>query len=730
MLNRLKRIFTGNPNASLQTAAVSASIGKITSQVELLNKGKSYANLGDACFEEGKFEEAAECYQQAILMNPSHAEALFGLGLVFLQQNQLEKAEYYLRQAVAIMPEMAKAYYFLGTISRRRENLKQAIEDFEKALELKPDAEIIYLDLCYALFQSGQHKLAKDIITKGIYLKPEFAAFHTFLGNLYYHEQDLVNAIACYQKALVLQPDYVEVYLNLGRIFQEQDKLSEAINCYKNALAVRPDFADAHYNLGLVTQQTNRDEAIACYRRVLALNPNHNAAKTRLSHLLLSMNEWGGIEQYIQDVRRANMEAPVTDDPQPPPFSFLSIPGTNANEQKRCAEKWAQREYLPLTLLRPELEIEYKNTPHNKISIGYLSADFREHAVALLMAQVFELHDRSRFHVTAYSYGQDDGSGMRKRLEKAFDKFVDISNDSYATAAKKICGDHIDILVDLTGYTANTKSALLALRPAPVQVNYLGFPGTMGADFMDYLIADRFTIPPDKQKYYTEKVVWMPDCFQANDSTRARPAAPDRKDCRLPGKGMVFCCFNQNCKISPEMFDIWCRLLRAAPDSVLWLPAGNSHVEANLKREAAKRDVAPERLVAAPILHYEGYLARLQCADLFLDTLPFNAGTTCSDALWMGLPVITCAGDAFASRMAGSLLTAIGAPELITYNPEDYYSLALDLAINKEKLGAIRRKIIANRDTSPLFDSVRFTRNLEIAYTKMWEEYAGGHPVQ
>lgn len=342
------------------------------------------------------------------------------------------------------------------------------------------------------------------------------------------------------------------------------------------------------------------------------------------------------------------------------------------------------------------------------------------------MAEVFELHDRSRFHVTAYAYDTDESSAMRKRLEGAFDDFVDIRDNSYEEAARKIYADHIDILVDLTGHTQNSRSGILALRPAPIQVNYLGYPGTMGADFVDYLIADRFTIPPEKREHYTEKIVWMPDCFQANDCARPRPAAPHRKDCGLPEEGVVFCCFNQTLKITPEMFSIWCRLLMAVPGSILWLPASNPHVEANLRREAEFRGVVAVRLIMAPLMHYAEHLARLQCADLFLDTLPFNAGTTCSDALWVGLPVVTCAGDAFASRMAGSLLTAIGIPELITYNLEDYYSLALDLATDRKKREGIRSKIIANRDTAPLFDSVQFTRNLEAAYTHMMDEYASG----
>ena len=337
------------------------------------------------------------------------------------------------------------------------------------------------------------------------------------------------------------------------------------------------------------------------------------------------------------------------------------------------------------------------------------------------MAEIFEIHDRSQFNVSAYSC-TDDNSNMRKRLISAFDNFVDIQNESDEEVAKKIFEDKIDILVDLTGHTQHGRTGILALHPAPVQVNYLGYPGTMGADFVDYIIADQFVIPENMKQHYTEKVIWMPDCFQANDRTRQRPAVPARKDCGLPENAFVFCCFNQTLKITPEVFDVWCRLLKSVPNSLLWLPASNVHAEGNLRREAESRGVAAEQIIMAPLIPTDEHLARLQCADLFLDTLPYNAGTTCSDALWMGLPVVTCSGDSFVSRMAGSLLTAISAPELITYNMKDYYLLALDLATDRNKLAIIRNKIITNRDTSPLFDSVRFTRNLEQAYIQMMDD--------
>jgi predicted O-linked N-acetylglucosamine transferase (SPINDLY family) len=337
------------------------------------------------------------------------------------------------------------------------------------------------------------------------------------------------------------------------------------------------------------------------------------------------------------------------------------------------------------------------------------------------MVELFELHNRERFRISAYSYGPDDGSTMQKRVKNAFDEFVDIRDDSIEQTAKRIYANQVDILVDLKGYTMLNRAGILALRPAPIQVNYLGYPGTMGADFVDYLIADSFIIPPEYIDNYTEKVVWLPGCYQPNDRSRPRLAAPTRPECGLPEQEFVFCCLNAAYKITPSVFDVWCRLVLAVPGSILWLWANNPFVEKNLRLEAASRGISAERLVMAPKLNPEQHLARLQCADLFLDTTPVNAHTTCSDALWMGLPVITCVGETFPSRVAGSLLTAIGLPELITTNLEDYFKLALELATDENRRKQLRARLIENRDTSPLFDTERFTGNLEDAYNSMWE---------
>jgi predicted O-linked N-acetylglucosamine transferase (SPINDLY family) len=349
--------------------------------------------------------------------------------------------------------------------------------------------------------------------------------------------------------------------------------------------------------------------------------------------------------------------------------------------------------------------------------------------MAYLTVGLFEQHDKSRFETTAISFGPDPGDQFRKRLENSFDRFLDVQTKNDRDLVLLLRELEIDIAVDLMGYTNNSRPAILALRPAPVQVNFLGYAGTMGADTIDYIIADRFIIPEACQSFYTENIVYLPDTYLPTDSTRSiGEHAPARGAAGLPESGFVFCCFNNNYKITPPIFDIWMRLLLEVEGSVLWLVEDNAAAVGNLRHEAEGRGVAPERLVFAPRVKLEDYLARLRLADVFLDTLPYNAHTTASDALWAGLPVVTCAGSSFAARVAGSLLNAVGLPELITGTLEDYEALALKLARDRDLLAHIKSKLARNRQSFPLFDTERFRRHIESAYQTMWERHQRGEP--
>jgi predicted O-linked N-acetylglucosamine transferase (SPINDLY family) len=418
------------------------------------------------------------------------------------------------------------------------------------------------------------------------------------------------------------------------------------------------------------------------------------------------------------------------------PFHLLSLPGISAAQQRQCSERWMAARLSASAADRATLSAEFAAAvvepvaaSHDgaalRIRLGYLSSDFQQHATALLAIELFEAHDAARFELHAYSYGADDGQGMRQRLAQRFDHFTDISALGELAAARAIHADGIHILIDLKGYTAGSRSALLTYRPAPVQVSFLGYPGTLGGDFGDYLISDAFVTPPEAAGDYSEALACMPHSYQPHGRRALPLAPPSRAEAGLPEHGLVLCCFNQAWKFTPEVFDIWCGLLAATPGSVLWLLA-DDHAEGNLRREALQRGIAPHRLVFAPDQPQEAHLSRLQLADLVLDTLPYNAHTTASDALWAGVPIITCAGQTFASRVAGSLLHAVGLPELVTDSLADYAALASELCADLPRLQDLRARLVRLRLDAPLFDVAGYTHDLEALYSAMWQRHCAG----
>ena len=459
------------------------------------------------------------------------------------------------------------------------------------------------------------------------------------------------------------------------------------------------------------------EEAAEAYRRERQLDAGNASTLLELTMIERQLCDWRSTEgreaEIIDRVRRGAVVSPM---------SFLCI-STSSADQLRCAQNYFAQNRFPTRARVPRQE----RAPDGKIRIAYLSFDFREHATAYLLAELLERHDRSKFDIAAVSFGPDDESPMRRRLIAAVDHFVDVRHYSDAAAARLIAEMSVDIAVDLNGLTGDNRHNILAHRPAPVQVNYLGYPGTMGAKFIDYIIVDPSAVPPGEQRFFSERLVYLPDCYQVNDTRRAiAEQTPSRAECALPERGFVFACFNNNYKITPILFDVWCRLLRAVPDSVLWLLKDNSWAAANLRREAQARGVSPDRLVFAPRIKLPEHLARHRLADLSLDTLPVNAHTTASDALWAGLPVITCAGETFVSRVAGSLLHAVGLPELVTRTLADYESLALQLATEPSALADFRAWLARNLPAAPLFDLERYRRFIEAAYQQMAERHRRG----
>jgi len=682
--------------------------------------------LGVMAHQAGKHEMAVEYIVRAIALQPT-AEYHNNMGTVYRAMGKLDDAVAQYRQALVCRPAYVQAAYNLGTVLKAQGKPTEAEPLYRQALALKSDDAQICCKLGDVLKAQGKLEEAVAQYRQALALNAGLLEGHNNLGVALAEQGKFGDAEACYRQALALQPACAEVRNNLANALREQGRPREAIVEFRHALALKPDCAEACYNLGLTLgEQGDLHEAVALCRQALALKPDYDDAENRLMYYVQHLGEWKDLEALIARQKQRLQAQPA---PRLSPFTFLAIP-TSAAEQWTCARNWAAT-FAPYALQRDQMGFCFTRTPKLRLRVGYLSSDYYEHATAYLMTELFELHDRARVDVTAYSYGKDDGGAMRQRLVAGCDRFVDVQGASFQEAARQIYEDRIDILVDLKGYTKGARTGILALRPAPIQVNYLGYPGTMGADFVDYLITDRFITPPERAPFFSEQLVYLPDCYQIND--RQRPLAaqtPTRAACGLPAKGFVFGCFNSTYKITSEVFAVWMRVLGTVPSAVLWLYEGNRVVMANLRGEAQARGIDPARLVFARPLPRDQHLARVRCADLLLDTLPVNGHTTASDALWAGLPVLTCVGETLVSRVAGSLLTAIGLPELITTSLADYEALAVRLARRPDQLAGLRRRLARNRLTAPLFDSERFTRHIERAYRLMWERYVSGEAPQ
>jgi predicted O-linked N-acetylglucosamine transferase (SPINDLY family) len=572
--------------------------------------------------------------------------------------------------------------------------------------------------LGYCHLALGEFAQAEALLRREVEAHPDLIDAWNALGVALVNQFRLPDALEVFLDAARRDPDSAVAHNNIANVLGDLGRGAEALPHLQRAVALDPGLADAHYNLGALLHGLKRhEEAISSLEQALRLAPATTYALGHLAWNEMAICRWEGLAARVEALR-AQVRARST---AVEPFTFVAV-SHSAEEQRLCAERHVQENVPP----RPALwqGARYR---HDRIRVAYLSADFHEHATAYLMAGLFERHDRARFELTGISYGPDDSGPMRRRLSRAFGRLVDVRGRSDEEVARLLVSLEVDIAVDLKGHTTGSRPGILAYRPAPIQAAYLGYPGTMGAGFIDYILADRFVIPEEDRRFYTEKVVYLPGCYQVNDAQRAiAPGTPDRAGAGLPREGFVFCCFNNNYKILPPVFGAWMRLLRDVPGSVLWLLEDNAAAKRNLQDATRARGIDPARLVFAPRLPPAEHLARHRAADLFLDTLPYNAHTTASDSLWAGLPVLTCAGTTFAGRVAGSLLGAAGLPELVTGSLPEYEALALALARDPGRLQGLRDKLARNRAAAPLFDTDRFRRGLEAAYAAMWENWQRG----
>lgn len=674
-------------------------------------------HLGIIHIHRQEFDKAALSIQKALSFDKNNAEAIGNLGLALAGQGKVDEAIAAYNKAIQLNPQSAQNYNNLCTALLGQKKVDEAIEACRKAIACNPNFALAHYNLGVALQQRGNFEEAVASFRQSIAVFPNFPEAYTNIGLALVSLGRLEEAVASYRKAIELRPTFAEAYNNLGQPLNDLRKLEEATEVYQRAVELKPNFPGALNNLVTILRKRGMlEEAIEKCQWGVTFDPGNIKAQIELPNLRRQICDWSHFDADMQKLRELASEVE--------PFIFLSVESSPA-EQFECSKRWASK------LARGTPFAHNRPRPPGRIRVGYLSADFRRHATAYLMAELFERHDRSRFEIFAYSYGYDDQSDVRQRLIKSFDHFVELQTTSNQAAAQRIYDDNIDILIDLKGYTGDTRTDILINRPAPIQVNYVGFPGTMGADFIDYIISDPFVTPMEQQPFFSERIVHLPNCYQPNDTKRQiDPRLPTRSEYGLPEQGLVFCSFNGSYKISPTFFGIWMRLLKAVPDSVLWLLSTSASSEKNLRHEAAARGVEPERIIFAQGADLPVHLARHRLADLFLDTLPINAHTTASDSLWAGLPVLTCSSACFVGRVAGSLLHAVGLPEMVTTNVADYEALALDLGTHPEKLMALREKLQRNLPTSPLFNIELYTRGLEAAYARMWEIRSAGLPPQ
>jgi protein O-GlcNAc transferase len=679
-------------------------------------------NRGAVLLDLGRHEAALTSYEAVLVLRPDHREAQLKRCGVLTVFRRFEDALVGYDRVLEAMPDDLEALFNRGVVLVALKRHADAVASYDRALAIKPDFVEVLNNRGLALWNDRRCEEALADYDRALALRPGYADAHYNRGITLAYLKRWHEALASYDRAIALNPESAKVFINRGVVLADLQRQDEALASYDRALEINPGLVDALNNRGGIFRKMGLHERAAQdYLCLLELEPEYeHAAGNKLYSDLWTCN-W----KRFSESRAKLFDAVHSGKPAALPFQVVVLSDSGA-EQLQCARTYAARKYPTSQPLWTGERYQ-----HDRIRIAYLSADFRDHATTHLMAELFERHDKSRFEVSAWSFGPDVRDAMRARLQKSFEQFNDVRNQSDAEVATLLRVQEIDIAVDLKGFTDGCRPAIFARRVAPIQVNYLGYPGTTGAAYMDYIIGDSEVIPEEHDRFYAEKVVRLPDSYQVNDSGRLIAAQTcSRAEAGLPDSGFVFCCFNNSYKITPDVFAVWMRLLQRVEGSVLWLLEDNAAASRNLRLEAEARGVRADRLVFAPRLLPPDHLARHRLADLFLDTLPCNAHTTASDALWAGLPLLTCRGHAFPGRVAASLLRAIGLPELITDNLTDYEALALRLATTPALLADIKSRLAQNKTTHPLFDIDRYRRHIESAYGTMYERYQRGESAQ
>ncbi|MGY2049045.1 O-linked N-acetylglucosamine transferase, SPINDLY family protein [Methylobacterium sp. JK268] len=644
-------------------------------------------------------------------------------GLRLHQKGDTAGAEAQYRRATLLDPSNASAHHLRSLCLRHLGQFDGALAALRKAVSLAPENAEIQLDHAKGLMAAGDLAAAETALRAAAALDPSKFEAPFQLGLCLDRLGRFPEAVEAFEAAIALRPDNAEFHNVLGCLLLKMNRLAGAYAAFARSLTVKPDAVPAMINMGLVCALIRRpDDAVEWFRKALLVDPTSVMARFELLDQLRHACEWSAMREHE---RRVIAQLETAED-RLSPFKVLTLDVSPAMALT-CARRWTAGVTARVTETLPPPPAP---VPGRRIRVGYLSSDLHYHATAMLAVGLFEQHDRTAFEVFAYSHGPRDDSPMRRRLLAAFEHFEEIGALSDREAAERIRADGIDILVDLKGYTRDCRTEIMALRPAAVQVNYLGYPGTLGAPFIDYIVGDAVITPTEHQPFYDERIVNLPGCYQPNDVFREIEPGPGRAACGLPDDAVVFCCFNNTYKITAELYDSWMRILARVPDAVLWLFQANGAVQDNLQYEAGARGIDPARIVFAPNLPLEAHLRRLGHADLFLDTLPVNAHTTASDALRAGVPVLTRLGDRMVGRVAASLLHAVGLPELAVTSAAAYEALAIDLGLDRSRLADLRARLDAARRTTSLFDPARYARGLEAAFRRMHALRCAGRPPE
>jgi protein O-GlcNAc transferase len=685
-----------------------------------------------ALAERGETQQAKQLYQAVLEKDPAHKVARDELAALNYRSAQFQALSELFQQGglegvvergeglVRQYPGAAFLHNILGVAHSGLGNWDTAIACYTDALRIRPDVAETLVNLGKVLSQRKRNDEALACFTKAVRIKPNYADARYSLGLALRTLGRLEEAIACFTKTLEIRPDFAEANDNIGTTLRALGRHDAAIACLETSLKLRPGSAITHVEMAITLAKVERyPESNAAFAAALAIQPTLADPLAQKLYQEAVICDWESLAAETAAIETLGIEGPAIR-----PFVLLPLEDNPGRHQIR-AERFAQERYQP-PVLPPTLPPPVKP---DRIKIGYFSAAFHNHPLMHLMAKLFEVHDRSRFQVHAYSYGPEADDEMRIRAQKAVEIFRDVRALDGKDIAQLACKDGIDIAIDLMGYTENGRTEIFAHRAAPIQINYLGYPGTMGAPFMDYIVADRILVPEASARFYSEKIITLPHSYMpCDDARQISDRAMTRTEMGLPERGFVFCCFNKAYKIGPEEFAIWMRLLKQVEGSVLWLSETNEWAVGNLKKRAELSGVAAERIVFTERVSMPEHLARHRLADLFLDTFHYNAHSTASDALWAGLPLIAKPGEDFAARVAASVLTALGLPELITDSPEAYERLALELATNRDKLAHLKQKLLAKRSSAPFFKTELFVRHIEDAYAQAYQRFFDGEP--